>query len=78
MDQKQAHAEYNAAVDRLYREAQERARERARAYWSTPQPQLTPEQEQERHRQRVEVARWSRCRVEDVVWSGPDQCWSFR
>jgi hypothetical protein len=67
-----------ALDDRLYAEAQERARVRAREYWSKPQTVLTPEQEQERHRQRVEFARFSRCRVEDVVWHGPDQCWTFR
>lgn len=65
-------------VEQLYAEQQDRARERADAYWNNPPPPLTPEQEQERHRQRVEFARFARCRVDQVVWHGPDQCWTFR
>lgn len=67
-----------AKMDRLYEEARERSRVRAEAYWKNPPPPLTPEQQRERDKSRREFAKWSRCRLEDVVWHGPDNCWTFR
>ena len=71
-------SQFDTELARLYAEQRERARLRAEAYWKNPPPPLTEEQQRERDQSRRAFATWARCDISQVVWHGPDQCWSFR